>query len=142
VPCRVLISLACLLAFVSGAAGEESSAAIGAEAIKNILTSHPRWTAYWDRADVARPRFGARTGDRSRSATWEFLRMGTVLVGHTEVNNLLRLACEFEVTVGDDGFTFTSCGGPVRTMTYDPKDGDYPFKGRLGGESFWLAPSR
>jgi hypothetical protein len=107
-----------------------------------MLTNHQRWTAYWDRTDVARPRFGARTGDRSQSATLEFLRIGTGLVGHTVVNNLLLLECEFEVTVRDDGFTLGSCGGPARSMTYDPKDLEYPFKGRVGVESFWLAPSR
>jgi hypothetical protein len=68
--------------------------------------------------------------------------MGTGLVGHTEVDNLLRLDCEFELTVRDDGFTLGSCGGPTRSMTYDPKDPEYPFKGRLGVESLWLAPSR
>ena len=142
-PSRIPIALACVLAFASGAAGEEGDAAIGAEAIKNMLTGHPRWIAYWDRADVTRPRFGARTGDRSQSATLEFLRMGTAVVGHTEVNNLLRLECEFEVIVRDDGFTLTSCGGgPARTMTYDPRDPDYPFKGRIGSESLWLAPAR
>jgi hypothetical protein len=141
-PGRILIALACALAFGSGATGEEGNAAIGAEAIKTMLTSYPRWTAYWDRGDVARPRFGARTGDRSLSATMEFLRMGTALVGHTEVHSLTNVECEFEVTVRDDGFTFTSCGGTATPMTYDPKDSDYPFKGRVGVESFWLAPSR
>ena len=141
-PARILIALACALAFGSGAAGEEGNAAIGGEAITRMLTSQPRWTAYWDHADVARPSFGARTGDRSRTATMEFLRIGRAVVGHTEVHSLLDLQCDFEVTVRDDGFTFTSCGGPARTVTYDPKDPDYPFKGRLGSESIWLAPSR
>jgi hypothetical protein len=138
----LVIALACALAFGSGAASEERGAAIGADAIKILLMSHPRWTAYWDRADVARPRFGARTGDRSQSATLEFLRTGTALVGHAEVHGPLHLECEFEVTVRDDGFTFGSCGGSPRSVTYDPIDRDYPFKGRIGSESLWLAPAR
>ena len=63
-------------------------------------------------------------------------------MGHVVLDGVLSVECEFEVTVRDDGFTFTNCGGTFRPMTYDPQDREYPFKGRIRSESFWLAPSR
>jgi hypothetical protein len=50
--------------------------------------------------------------------------------------------CEFEVAVGEGGFTFAGCWGSDKTMTYDRDDREYPFKGRTDGTLLWLAPSR
>ncbi len=140
----VLVTVACVIVLSDIVAGQsgKSAAPIGVEKIKRVLTSHERWTLYWDVGDIARPRFGSTTTDRSPSATLEFMRVGSRVVGHWENDQVHHLECEFEVTVEEDGFTFAGCVGSDKRMTYDQEDGEYPFKGRVGGALFWLAPSR
>lgn len=141
---RVLLTLGCvtILAGVVAGQSEERTSWIGVEAIKRVLTGHTRWTLYWDRADVDRPRLGSSTGGRSPSATLEFVRVGPRLAGHAENGAVHHVECEFEVTVREDGFTFAGCVGSDKSMTYAPDDREYPFKGRTGGTLLWLAPSR
>jgi hypothetical protein len=64
------------------------------------------------------------------------MRLGGRLVAHQERDELLHRECEFEVTAKEDGIIF-----PDTTMTYDPDDREYPFKGRMDGTLLWLAPS-
>lgn len=134
---------ACALSFGSSALGEpaDSNAAIGAAAIKTLLTSQKRWTAYSDIRQLTRPHLGPRTADRSQSSTIEFMRMGVSLRGHAENDQSPFIECEFDATVRDDGFDFENCAGARLPMTYDPKDPDYPFKGRAGNLSIWFAPA-
>jgi len=106
-----------------------------------VLTGQKQWTLYWDRSGVERPRFGKRPSDRSLSATIEVMRLGRGLVAHQEGDELLHRECEFEITVKEDGFIFPGCWGSDATMTYDPEDREYPFKGRTIGTLLWLAPS-
>jgi hypothetical protein len=98
------------------------------------------WLACVVMSGVARPRIVGRTSDRSGSVTLEFMRLGRRLVARAERDEVHHAECEFEVTVKDDGFVFEGCWGSDKTMTYDPADREYPFKGRYDGTFLWLAP--
>ena len=119
---------------------ESTGSAIGVEAIKRVLTGQKQWRLYWDRG-VGRPRRAGKPSDRSGSLTLEFMRLGQRFVARADNDDVHHAECEFEVTVKDDGFIFEGCWGTEKTMTYDPDDREYPFKGRYDGTSLWLAPS-
>ena len=138
----VVLGLGCAILLAGAVAGqsENTTSAVGVETIKRILTGQKQWRFYWDRG-VGRPRIGETTSDRTPSATLEFMRLGSRLVARTENDEVHHVECEFEVTVKDDGFIFEGCVGSDKTMTYDPDDRQYPFKGRYNGASLWLAPS-
>jgi|KBSSwiStaDraftv2_1062776.scaffolds.fasta_scaffold995903_1 hypothetical protein len=140
---RVVLTSGCvtLLAGASYGQSETRGLPLGVEAIKGMLTGHTQWTFYWDRAPVSRPRRGSATTDRSPSATLEFMRVGLRLIGRAQDDQVHHAECEFEVTVREDGFTFAGCWGSDKSMTYDPDDREYPFKGRTDGTLLWLAPS-
>lgn len=140
---RFVLTSGCVI-LVAGASygqSETRGVPIGVEAIKGILTGHKQWTFYWDRAPVSRPRLGSATTDRSPSATLEFMRVGQGLMGHARDDQVHYAECDFELTVREDGFTFAGCWGSDKSMTYDPGDREYPFKGRTDGTLLWLAPS-
>ena len=140
---RVLLTSGCVT-LLGGASYGQSPARglpIGVEAIKGMLAGHKQWTFYWDRAPVSRPRLGSVTTNRSPSAILEFARVGRRLIGHAQDDRVHHAECEFEVTVREDGFTFAGCWGSDKSMTYDPDDREYPFKGRTDGTLLWLAPS-
>ena len=139
---RVVLMSACLtlLAGANSGRSQTRDAPIGAEAIKRMLTGHKQWTFYWDRDPVTRPRLAAKAADRSRSATLEFMRVGGRVIGHAQDDIHHTPECEFDVTVREDGFTFAGCWGSDKSMTYDPADREYPFKGRTDGTLLWLAP--
>lgn len=141
--CGWAVAFACALSFASSAFGEarDGSAALGAEAIKTLLTRQQQWTVYWDLRDLARPHLSPRTADRSPSSTIEFMRMGASLLGHAENDQSPYIECEINVIVREDGFTFENCAGTQLPVTYDPNDRDYPFKGRAGNLSVWFAPA-
>jgi hypothetical protein len=120
---------------------EKTPSPLGVEGIKRVLTSHKQWTLYWDLAAVGRPRIGSRTSDRSSSATLEFMRVGPRVVAH-EDDPVHHLECEFDVVVTENGFTLARCVGWETTLTHDPADRDYPFKGRTHSMLLWLAPSK
>ena len=109
--------------------------------VETMLVSQKHWILYWDRG-VTRPRLGSTTAPRSGSLTIEFMRLGAQLVGYAANDQVHHAECEFDVTVRDNGFMFTGCWGSQKTMTYDSADPEYPFKGRVEGTLFWLAPSR
>ena len=141
----VVLWLGCAIIFVGAIAGqaENTASAVGVEAIKRVLTGHKQWTLCWDRASgVRRPRLGPTTSDRSPSATLEFMRAGSNVIGHAQDDQVHPVECEFKVTVRENGFTFAGCVGSDKTMTYDPDDREYPFKGRTDGTLLWLAPSK
>ena len=140
---RVVLMSACLtlLAGANSGRSQTRDAPIGAEAIKRMLTGHKQWTFYWDRAHVSRPRLGSATTDRSPSATLEVMGVGLRVIGHAQDDQVHHAECEFDVTVREDGFTFAGCWGSDKSMTYDPDDREYPFKGRTDGTLLWLAPS-
>lgn len=94
----------------------------------------------WDRRPLQRPRLGLMTADRSPHATLEFMRVGLKVIGHAQDDEVHHIECEFEVAIVEGGFTFPGCVGSDKTMTYDPDDREYPFKGRAGGTLFCLAP--
>jgi hypothetical protein len=139
-------------AFITGMAGgllaaplaaeaqQAANSTLGVDAIKRVLIGHRQWTLYWDRAPLERPRLGPRMADRSAFATLEFMRVGLKLIGHGEDGRFQYPECDFEVAVGEGGFSFVGCFGSVKTMLYDPNDREYPFKGREDATLFWLAP--
>jgi hypothetical protein len=141
--CSVVLWLGCVTIFLDPVAGqsESTASAIGVETIKRVLTGQ-KWRLYWDRGGVGRPRIGETTSNRTPSATLEFMRLGRRLVARQERDEVHHAECEFEVTVKDDGFIFEGCWGSDKTMTYDPDDREYPFKGRYNGTLLWLAPSK
>lgn len=130
-----------LLASPSFGQSQTTDLPIGVEAIKDMLTRQERWTFYWDRAPVSRPRLGSTTTHRSPSLTLEFMRVGPRLLGYAYDDPLQRAGCEFEVTVRQDGFAFDTCSGPHKSMTYDPNDREYPFKGRVDRTLLWIGPT-
>jgi hypothetical protein len=141
----LLVSTASLTIAAGAVAGqsEKTASPVGVDAIESVLTGHKQWTFYWDRATrVRRPRLGPKAADRSPSATLEFMRAGLKVIGHAQDDTVHLTECEFEVAVGEGGFTFAGCWGSDKTMTYDPDDREYPFKGRTDGTLLWLAPSR
>jgi hypothetical protein len=139
---RIVLTSGCVTLFAGASYGQsERGLPVGVEAIKRMLTGQKQWTLYWDRAPVSRPRLGSVTTDRSPSATLEFMRVGPRVIGHGEGDQVHHVECEFEVTVREDGFNFVGCVGSDKSMTYDPDDREYPFKGRTEGTLFWLAPS-
>lgn len=140
---RGVLMSGCVTLFAGASYGqsETKSSPIGVEAIKGMLTRHKQWTFYWDRAPISRPRFGSKAADRSPSATFEFVRVGRAVIGHAQDDRVHHTECEFDVTVREDGFTFTGCWGSDKSMTYDPDDREYPFKGRVDGTLLWLGPS-
>ena len=113
---------------------------VGVDTIKRVLTGQKQWTLYWDRVPLERPRLGPRMADRSPFATLEFMRVGLRVIGHAEDGRSQFPDCDFEVEVGEGGFSSVWCFGADATMTYDPDDREYPFKGRKDGMLFWLAP--
>jgi len=137
----VCIGLATIRIGPADGQSEKTLSPLGVEAIKRVLTSHKQWTLYWDLAAVGRPRIGARTADRSSSATLEFMRVGPRVVAH-EDDPVHHLECEFDVVVSENGFTLVRCVGWETTLTHDPADRDYPFKGQTHSMSLWLAPSK
>jgi hypothetical protein len=132
-----------VIVFFDAVAGqaENTASAIGIEAIKRVLTGQNQWRLYWDRG-VGRPRLAEKRSDRSPSLTLEFMRLGRRLVARADNDEVHHAECEFEVTVKDDGFIFEGCWGSDKTMTFDPADREYPFKGRYNGTLLWLAPSK
>ena len=80
--------------------------------------------------------------DRSGAATLEFWRVGRRVFGHAEDDQVHYVECECDVSVSEDGFRFAGCLGPDKPMTYDPDDGEYPFKGRVDDTLLWMAPSK
>jgi hypothetical protein len=130
-----------LLASSSFGQSQTTGLPIGVEAIKGMLTRHEQWTFYWDRAPVSRPRLGSVTTDRSPSVTLEFMRVGPRLIGYAYDDQVHRVECEFEVAVREDGFTFAGCWGSDKSMTYDPNDREYPFKGRVERTLLWIGPN-
>ena len=140
---RVVLTSGCVTLFAGVSYGQSETRDLptAVEAIKGMLTRHKQWTFYWDRAHVSRPRLGSTTTDRSPSATLEFMRVGLRLIGHAHDDRVHHAECEFEVTVTENGFTFVGCWGFDKSMTYDPDDREYPFKGRIDGTLLWLAPS-
>jgi hypothetical protein len=130
-----------LLAAPLGAGGQQGGTSpVGVDTIKRVLTGHREWTFYWDRAPLQRPRLSPRMADRSPHATLEFIRVGVKVIGHAKDDRVHHTECDFEVAVGEGGFTFVGCWGSDKTMTYDPDDREYPFKGRVDGTLLWLAP--
>ena len=119
---------------------EKSASPVGVDSIKRVLTGHRQWTLYWDRRPLQRPHLGLKTADRSPHATLEFMRVGVKVIGHAQDDRVHHIECEFEVAIVEGGFTLPGCVGSDKTMTYDPHDREYPFKGRAGGTLFWLAP--
>jgi hypothetical protein len=140
----VVLGLGCMILFVGAVAGqsENTASAVGVEAIKRVLTGQKQWKLYWDRGGVRQPRIGETTSARTPSVTLEFMRLGQRLVARAERDEVHHAECEFEVTVKEDGFIFEGCWGSDKTMTYDPDDRQYPFKGRYDGTLLWLAPSK
>ncbi len=142
----VVLTLGYMTVFAGIATGQPETRAlpIGVEGIKRMLTDHKQWTFYWDRVEknVSRPRLGSATADRSPSARVEFMRVGLRLIGHAGDDQVHHAECEFAVGVREDGFTFAGCWGSDKTMTYDPNDREFPFKGRTDGTLLWLGPSR
>jgi hypothetical protein len=136
----MIIVLGLILAFSAVVYGQ-SRVSVSPDLIKTLLVSHKHWTLYWDRG-VARPRIGSTTAARSPSLTIEFMRVGVRLLGYAANDQVHHAECEFEVTVSDNGFMFTGCWGSEKSMTYDPADREYPFKGRVEGTLFWLTPFR
>jgi hypothetical protein len=134
----VMIAFALALAFGSLVYGQ-SRMSVSPDLIKTMLVSQKRWILYWDRGATL-PRLGSTTSARSPSLTIEFMRVGVRLVGYAANDQVHHAECEFEVTVNDTGFMFTGCWGSEKSMTYDPADRAYPFKGRVEGTLFWLAP--
>jgi hypothetical protein len=137
----VCIGLATIRIGPADGQSEKTLSPLGVEAIKRVLTSHKQWTLYWDLAAVGRPRIGSRTADRSSSATLEFMRVGPRVVAH-EDDPVHHLECEFDVVVSENAFTLARCVGWETTLTHDPADRDYPFKGRTHSMLLWLAPSK
>ena len=141
---RVLLTSGSVILLAGASYGQSATTGvpIGVEAIKRMLTSHEQWTLYWDRASRGSgPRLGSTTTNRSPSATLEFVRVGPRVLGHAQEVLPYTAECEFDVTVSEDGFTFVGCWGSDKSMTYDPDDREYPFKGHSDGMLFWLAPS-
>jgi len=141
---RVMLMSVCATFFAGASASSGQSQTqgvpIGVEAIQRMLTGQKQWTFYWDRDPVSRPRLASRAADRSRSATLEFMRVGPRVIGHAQDDIHHTPECEFDVAVREDGFTFAGCWGSDKSMTYDPGDREYPFKGRVDGTLLWLAP--
>jgi hypothetical protein len=140
-PTPVLGAMAFLLAFGGVGLTAAGASSIEADEVTRVLTSHEQWIFYWDRG-VARPRLGATTSARSPSAILEFMRVGPRMVGYMSNDEVHHFDCEFDVVVKKGGFSFAGCWGSDKAMTYDPSDREYPFKGRVEGTRFWLAPSR
>jgi|SRR5215470_3480169 len=140
---RFLVTVAggLLAAPLAAEAQQAGNSPVGVDTIQRVLTGHRQWTLYWDRAPLERPRLGSRMADRSPFATLEFMRVGLKVIGHGEDGRFQYPECDFEVAVEEGGFTFTGCFGSDKTMTYDPDDREYPFKGRASDTLFWLAPS-
>lgn len=138
---RLVVVLACVAVLASVASAQTPSPRAGRDAVRAPLTSHPRWTLYWDRGDLARPVVGAKPADGSPTARVEFMSVGRSFVGHLQDDRVLHAECEFEEAVTADGLVFIGCWGPDKPMTYDPDDREHPFKGRVGSTSLWLSPA-
>ena len=140
----LLVSIGSLIVAAGAVAdpSEKTASPVDADAIKRTLTGRKQWTLYWDRASrVRQPRLGPKAAERSPSATLEFMRVGPKVIGYAHDDQVHYAECEFEVAVGEGGFTFEGCWGSDKTMTYDPDDHQYPFKGHTDGTLLWLAPS-
>jgi len=134
------LTVVLVLAFSPRVCGQ-SQMSVSPDSIKTMLVSQKHWILYWDRG-VTRPRVGSTTTAHSPSLTIEFMRAGVQMVGHAANDTVHHAECDFEVTVRDNGFMFSGCWGSEKLMTYDPADREYPFKGRVEGTRFWLAPLR
>lgn len=95
--------------------------------IKTLLTTPKSWTMYLEFSDALTP------GDRAQKFVWEYFERDGKVWGR-RVPRLAFGACDSEVSVLADGFSFRWCdpqlSGGAPSLSYDPRDSKYPFKSR------------
>jgi hypothetical protein len=89
-----------------------------AEKIKEVLLKPSGWIAYGNDCTSARLSWQAEFTYEARGEKTivKILRPG-------------RSGCEREVTITSVGIKHAGCGEPHITLSFDPNDKDYPFKG-------------
>jgi hypothetical protein len=105
------------------AAGEQTS--------KSILTKPKSWTLYYDHTDAPTPPASA-----TKMTFAFFERDGKLMSRHVVEFG----GCELEASLRSDGFSFQWCPplGGSPSLTYDPRDTQYPFKNSREPRKIWL----
>jgi hypothetical protein len=103
----------------------------GEETIKSILTKPKSWTLFYDHTDAPTPPGGA-----TKMTFAFFERNGKLMSRHVVEFG----GCELEASLRSDGFSFQWCPplGGSPSLTYDPRDSQYPFKTRGEPRKIWL----
>jgi hypothetical protein len=118
----VIFTLPCIVMFssvyiISDSYAQEKTATGGADKIKAALLRPGGWISQW-RCDM---------GDTVADLVFE-ARGENVVV---KIHNALNQTCERNVTITSDVVKMDGCNEPGAnmTLTFDPNDHEYPFKG-------------
>jgi hypothetical protein len=105
--------------------------ASGEETIKRLLTKPKSWTLYYDHTDSPTP-----PGNATKMTFAYFERGGKLMSRHVVEFG----GCELEVSLRSDGFSFQWCPplGGSPSLTYDPRDSQFPFKNDREPRKIWL----
>lgn len=101
---------------ISNAYAQEKAATVGSDKIKAILLRPDGWLVEWRGTSYE----GVGSGifeDRGENFV---IKMN---------NPTFNQSCERNVTITSDGIKFDGCNDTNITLSFDPKDQEYPFKG-------------
>ena len=123
--------LALAIAFLLLVPTHAADNAPGEDTIKSLLIKPKSWTLYYDHADAATPPASA-----TKMTFAFFERDGKLMSRHVVEFG----GCELEASLRSDGFSFQWCPplGGSPSLTYDPRDTQYPFKSIREPRKIWL----
>lgn len=97
-----------------------------AEKMKDVLLKPSGWIAYWK---------GCTSANLSGQSEFMYEARGEKVIVKMLTSG--RSGCEREVTITSDGIKHAGCREPQITLSFDPKDNDYSFKGWSAHCSEW-----
>ncbi len=128
---RFVVCLFSMLALVQPAGAEDSTLVPGTNAVREVLTGKNTWVLAFTTSAVLEPL------NRWPPAPTTVLAEGAKL--RLRIKNPFLGIIESDVTLTENGFTFTSPVNGQIVMLLDPTDSEHPFKGqRKNGYTYWL----
>ena len=119
-----LFCLTSLLAVVTTAAPQDNAATEGPGHLKVLLLRPDGWAADWI----------GPNGDNSGQAEWVYEARGERIVARlrntSRSDGATLLSCEQNVSIGQDRVRHDGCMDFSIELFFDPKDPDYPLKGK------------
>lgn len=120
----VIFILPCIVIFssmftISNSYAQEKTETGGADKIKALLLRPDGWIAQWH----------CSLGDRVTDFIFETRDKNIVVKIHTVAWNVWNKNCERNVTITSDVVKMDGCTTTDVSLTFDPNDHEYPFKG-------------